>query len=63
MAFTSYCEDACPRCRKSTMRAVVELHPTNADLTLQNFACADCGPVKTKVISLKRGKPSPELSA
>jgi phage FluMu protein Com len=63
MSFTLYVDDRCPKCRKPTMQAVVELHPTNPDLALQNFECADCGPVKTKIIWLKPGSPSIELSA
>jgi ssDNA-binding Zn-finger/Zn-ribbon topoisomerase 1 len=63
MSFTLYVDDTCPKCRKPTMQAVVELHPTNPDLALQNFECAECGPVKTKVILLKSGTPSPELTA
>ena len=52
MPFTLYVDYICPKCRKPTMQAVVELHPTNPDLALQNFECAECGPVKTKIISL-----------
>jgi hypothetical protein len=52
MSFTLYVDDNCPKCRKPTMQAVVELHPTNPDLALQNFECTDCGPVKAKIISL-----------
>jgi hypothetical protein len=63
MPFTLYVDDRCPKCRKPTMQAVVELHPTNPDLALQNFECADCGPVKTKIISLKPCAPAPELAA
>ena len=53
MAFNLNVDDICPKCRKPTMQAVVELHPTNPDLALQDFHCADCGPVKTKIISLR----------
>jgi len=53
MAFSLYVDDTCPKCHKPTMRAVVELHPSNPDLALQNFECAACGPVKTKIVSLK----------
>jgi C4-type Zn-finger protein len=63
MSFTLYVDDTCPKCRKPTMQAVVELHPTNPELALQNFECADCGPVKTKIISLKPREPAPELAA
>ena len=52
MPLHSYVHDNCPKCRKPTMQAVVELHPSNPDLALYNFQCADCCPVKTKIISL-----------
>jgi hypothetical protein len=55
--------DICPKCHKPMLRAVIEPHPTRHDLALQNFECADCGPVKTNILSLKPGKPSPELTA
>jgi hypothetical protein len=35
------------------MRSVIEAHPDNNDLALHSFYCADCGPVKTEIISLK----------
>jgi hypothetical protein len=44
--------EICPKCRKALMQGVVEAHPSRRDLALHNFQCADCGPVKTKVISL-----------
>jgi len=63
MPFTFYIDDTCPKCRKPKMQAVIEPHPTRCDLALQNFECADCGPVKTKVLSLRPGAPPPELAA
>jgi hypothetical protein len=42
------------------MQAIIEPHPTRPDLALQNFECADCGPIKTRILSLK---PAPELAA
>ena len=60
MAFTLFYNDTCPRCRKPLMRGVVEPHPSRPDLALNNFQCANCGPVKTKIISLEPNKPSPE---
>ena len=50
-------------CRLNYTRDVPEPHPTRRDLALQNFECADCGAVKTKVLSLKPGAPPPELAA
>jgi hypothetical protein len=32
MVFTLTVDGICPKCRKPTMQAVVELHPTNPDL-------------------------------
>jgi hypothetical protein len=43
--------------------AAIEPHPTRRDIAIQNFECIDCGPVKTKVYSLKPGAPTPELAA
>jgi hypothetical protein len=55
--------DPCPRCHKLTMQSVIEPHPRRKDIALQNFRCADCGPVKTIVHSLKPGMPLSELAA
>jgi hypothetical protein len=55
--------EVCPKCHKPLMQAVVEAHPSRRDVALENFVCADCGPVKTKVLSLKPGEPPPELTA
>jgi hypothetical protein len=63
MAFTLLVDDTCPKCHRPTMRAVVELHPSNSNLALQNFECTECGPVRTRIISLKPGAGAPELSA
>jgi hypothetical protein len=63
MAFTLYVDDSCPKCRKPTMQAVVQLHPTNPNLALQNFECSVCGPVRTKILTLKPGTPLSEMTA
>jgi ssDNA-binding Zn-finger/Zn-ribbon topoisomerase 1 len=63
MSLAFYFNDPCPKCRKPLMQAVIEKHPTRQDLAVQNFRCTDCGPVKTKVISLTPKKPSAELAA
>ena len=63
MSLTLFNNESCPRCGKQMMRAVIALHPTCPDLALESFECADCGRVKTKVLSLKPGKPPPELAA
>jgi hypothetical protein len=44
--------EICPKCRKPLMQGVVEAHPSRRDLALHNFQCADCGPVKTKILTL-----------
>ena len=63
MPFTLFVDETCPKCRKPMRQTTVELHPTDHDLALQNFECSECGPVKTKIISLKPGKSPPELAA
>jgi len=63
MSLTLFIHDTCPKCHKPIMQAIIEPHPTRRDLALQNFECADCGAVKTKVLSLKSREPSPELAA
>ena len=63
MSLTLFIRNTCPKCYKPIMQAVIEPDPSRRDLALQNFRCADCGPVKTKVLSLKPGEPPPELAA
>jgi C4-type Zn-finger protein len=41
--------DPCPKCRAPTMQAEIELYPTQADVAIHNFYCADCGPVKSTI--------------
>jgi hypothetical protein len=63
MSLNLYFNELCPTCRKPTMQSVIEAHPSRTDIALQNFHCADCGPIKTVVLSLKPDKPSSELAA
>jgi C4-type Zn-finger protein len=63
MPFTVFCTETCPKCHKPITQADIEPHPTRSDLALQNFECADCGFVKTKIYSLKSDKPPSELAA
>jgi hypothetical protein len=63
MSLNLYFTDLCPKCQRPTMNAIIESHPTDRDLALQKFHCADCGPIKTKFISLKPFKPGPVLVA
>lgn len=62
MSLLLHSNDTCPKCGKPTMQSEVEPHPTRADIATQNFRCADCGPVKTKVLSLDPHKPSTEIA-
>jgi hypothetical protein len=52
MSLNLFFNEPCPKCRKPIMQGAVEPHPTRRDIALENFVCADCGPVKTKIISL-----------
>jgi hypothetical protein len=63
MSLTLFINEPCPRCQKPIRQTTVGLHPTNPDIALHNYECADCGPVKTKIISLKSKKPPAELAA
>jgi hypothetical protein len=63
MSFILFVDETCPKCRKPISQTTIELHPTCRDLALHNFRCADCGPVKTKIISLKPEKRPDELAA
>jgi hypothetical protein len=63
MPFNLYFNDLCPKCRKPTMGAVIEAHPTDRDLALEKFHCSDCGPIKIKFISLKPIKPQSGIAA
>jgi uncharacterized Zn finger protein len=63
MSFTLSFNDTCPKCHKPIMQAVIESRPSNRDLALQNFECADCGLVKTRILSLRPGAKTPELAA
>ena len=54
--------ETCPRCRKPVSVAVVERHPTRSDMAVHNYECADCGPVKTTIVSLRVDKSPPKLA-
>jgi hypothetical protein len=51
MTFNLFFNEPCPKCHKPLMQGVIEAHPSTPHLALQNFEWADCGPVKTKVLS------------
>jgi uncharacterized Zn finger protein len=63
MALTFQLSGACPNCGQRTMQSVIEAHPNLRDLALKNFRCAGCGPVKTKVLSLKPRASKSEAAA
>jgi hypothetical protein len=52
MSFTLFTDEPCPKCLKPIRQTTIELHPSDPSIAFHNYACADCGPVKTKVISL-----------
>jgi hypothetical protein len=53
MSLTLYSNDLCPKCRKPTLHAVIDSHPTDRDIAVRKFYCAQCGPIKTEFLSLK----------
>jgi hypothetical protein len=63
MSLTLFIGETCPKCHKPIMQAVIGPHPTRRDLALQNFECAECGPVKTKIYSLKPRELPSEVAA
>jgi hypothetical protein len=58
MSFTLYTDEPCPRCQKPIRQTTVSLHPSLPDIALHDYECADCGPVKTKMISLTPTNPA-----
>jgi hypothetical protein len=60
MSLVFHINEPCPKCKKPMAHADIERHPTRDDLAVRSFYCADCGPVKTQIISLESGKPPPE---
>ena len=50
MSFDLFMDDTCPKCRKPLRLAVIEPHATRRDLAVHKFDCADCGPVRTKIL-------------
>ena len=63
MSMTLFINEICPKCRQPIWQTTIDLHPTDRDLAIHKIVCADCGLVKTKTLSLKPSKPSPELAA
>jgi hypothetical protein len=63
MSLTLYTDEPCPVCRQIIRQSTIDLHPTLRDVAIHNFECADCGTVRTKIVSLKPRKRSSELAA
>ena len=63
MPLILFTDEPCPNCRKPIKQTTITLHPTLPDVALHNYECADCGPVKTKVISLMPNKQSDKVAA
>ena len=63
MSLNLFVDDSCPKCRKTIMQSFIEPHPTSSDLALHKLYCENCGPVETRVISLRLDLASAELAA
>jgi C4-type Zn-finger protein len=63
MSLHLHYNDPCPKCGKLAMQSTIEPHPSRTDIAIQKFHCADCGHVRSKVLSLRSDKPSSEKAA
>jgi hypothetical protein len=63
MPLNLFVDDTCPKCRETIMQSFIEPHPNRSDLALHKLYCVSCGPVETKVISLRLDPTSSELAA
>jgi hypothetical protein len=63
MSFTLFTDEPCPKCLKPIRQSTIELHPSDPSIAFHKYTCADCGLVKTKVISLAPKKPPAEIAA
>jgi hypothetical protein len=61
MSVDLFMNDTCPKCRKPIGPTTVTPHPARRELAIHSFACADCGPVKTKVLLQKPRAVVPEM--
>jgi predicted RNA-binding Zn-ribbon protein involved in translation (DUF1610 family) len=52
MSLTFVVDEICPKCRKPVRLAVIERHPDRRDLAVHNYQCANCGPVRARIIPL-----------
>ena len=48
--------------RRAGDAACNEPHPTRTDIALHSFECMDCGPVRTRAVSLRADKSPLELA-
>jgi hypothetical protein len=55
--------EICPRRGKPVSLAIVEPHPTRTDIALHSYECMDCGPARTRAVSLRADKSPPALAA
>jgi hypothetical protein len=62
MSLTFYSNDPCPKCNRPILHAVIDPHPTSRDLAFHKFHCADCGPIRTEILSLGR-RTQPDAAA
>ena len=53
MSLSFYFNNPCHRCGLPMVHATIDRHPAVRDLALHKFYCANCGPIKTEVLSLK----------
>jgi hypothetical protein len=63
MSLALHVLNPCTKCGQVKMRSVIEAHASDNSLALHRFYCADCGPVKTEIISLKPPARSSEVAA
>jgi hypothetical protein len=63
VSLTLFTDEPCPRYRKPIRQTTIDLHPSIPDIALHNYQCPDCGPVRTKVISLAPKEPPAEMAA
>jgi len=56
MSLMLFIDVPCPKCQRTIRHTIIDIHPTIPSAALQTYECADCGPVKTKIISLEPNK-------
>jgi endogenous inhibitor of DNA gyrase (YacG/DUF329 family) len=53
MSLDLFTNDTCPKCRKPVKLASVDPHPTNRELAMHEFKCANCGRATIKILYRK----------